>query len=67
MEGDVDVIPNSGLLAQHEFVCISNEPQMMDPCQESFSKWRTDQMEPADEKKGNSASAPKEYVSIISF
>lgn len=40
---------------------------MNDPCRESFSKWMTDQMEPAVDKKGNSASAPKEYVSVISF
>lgn len=63
--GNVDMIPssNSDSLDQHEFVV---ESQKTDPCQESFSKWVTDQMEPADKEKGNSASAPKN-VSVILF
>uniref|UniRef100_A0A4W6ECT2 Shortage in chiasmata 1 n=1 Tax=Lates calcarifer TaxID=8187 RepID=A0A4W6ECT2_LATCA len=51
-----DVVPSSNPdsltdLDQDEDVCILKESQINDPCQESFVKWTTDQMKPANENK----------------
>nr|XP_020444213.1 uncharacterized protein C9orf84 homolog isoform X2 [Monopterus albus] len=56
VEGDVDAIPSSNPdslkdLDPGVFVCFLKESQISDPCQESFFKWTSAQMNPANEDK----------------
>lgn len=58
MNGDVEVIPSSNSdslkdLDQEEYVCLLKESQI-NPCQESFFKWTTEQMKPKNKNKGDS-------------
>lgn len=57
MNGDVEVIPSSNSdslkdLDQDEYVCLLKESQI-NPCQESFFKWTTEQMKPKNKNKGD--------------
>ncbi|XP_038560284.1 protein shortage in chiasmata 1 ortholog isoform X2 [Micropterus salmoides] len=57
---DVEVIPSSNPdsvkdLDQDEYVCLLKEAQINDPCQESFVKWTTDQMNPGNKTEGYSS------------
>ncbi|KAI3372610.1 hypothetical protein L3Q82_023088, partial [Scortum barcoo] len=53
---DVEVVPSSNPDSlndqdQDEYVCLTKESQMNNPCQESFFKWTSDQMKIGDKNK----------------